>query len=395
MGQKHIILRGTQSTTRDIFLGPMARPTGVDLTPPTVSVEVADLSKKELSAVARERDVVAIAPAIPMKLIEPVAMPGDAAPAAAGAAWGVAAVAADTSPFSGTGIVVAVLDTGIDAAHPAFAGVTIVEKDFTGEGNGDQHGHGTHCAGTVLGRDINGTRIGVARGVNKALIGKVLGANGGSSDQIVNAIQWAVQNGAHVISMSLGMDFPGLVAELVGQGLPPALATSRALEGYRLNVQLFERLASLVRVQGDFGQPTLIVAAAGNESERQLDPDFEIAVSPPAVSEGIVSVAALGESPAGFTIAPFSNTGANVSGPGVAVVSAKKGGGLVAKSGTSMACPHVAGVAALWAEKIQGIGPFTAAHVTHRLLASGATDKLKAGFDPFDIGTGMVRAPQV
>nr|MBA3271916.1 peptidase S8 [Acidobacteriota bacterium] len=86
MGQKLIILRGTQSTTRDIFLGPMARPTGVDLTPPTVSVEVADLSKKELSAVARERDVVAIAPAIPMKLIEPVAMPGDAAPAAAGAA---------------------------------------------------------------------------------------------------------------------------------------------------------------------------------------------------------------------------------------------------------------------------------------------------------------------
>lgn len=63
-------------------------------------------------------------------------------------------------------------------------------------------------------------------------------------------------------------------------------------------------------------------------------------------------------------------------------------------NGTSMACPHVAGVAALWAEKIKATGPFTAAHVTQRLLASGATDKIKAGFDPFDVGTGMVRAPQ-
>jgi subtilisin family serine protease len=345
--------------------------------------------------VTRQRDVLAVAPVIPMKLIEPIATPAAAVPAAAGTSWGVTAVGADTSPFSGAGIIVAVLDTGIDATHPAFAGVTLVEKNFTSEAGTDLHGHGTHCAGTIFGRDVDATRIGIARGVTKALIGKVLGADGGSSDQIVNAIQWAVQNGAHVISMSLGMDFPGLVAELVGRGFPPALATSRALEGYRLNVQLFERLASLVHAQGDFGEPTVIIAAAGNESERQQDPDFEIAVSPPAVSEGIVSVAALGESPAGFTIANFSNTGANVSGPGVAVVSAKRGGGLVAMNGTSMACPHVAGVAALWAEKIKAAGPFTASHILARLLASGATDKLKAGFDPFDIGTGLVRAPQV
>jgi subtilisin family serine protease len=81
-------------------------------------------------------------------------------------------VGADTSPFSGDGIVVAVLDTGIDASHPAFEGVDIVQKDFTGEGVGDQHGHGTHCAGTIFGRTSEGTRIGVAPGVKKALIGK-------------------------------------------------------------------------------------------------------------------------------------------------------------------------------------------------------------------------------
>ena len=394
MGDKHIVLRGSRLSTGDVFLGPLGGAAGLESAVVGLSVEVAEMNTRDLSEVRREADVVAVAPAIPMKLIEPVQMPGAAEPAATTTTWGVKAVGADTSPVTGNGVVVAVLDTGIAKNHPAFAGVQSVEKDFTGEGNGDQHGHGTHCAGTIFGRDTEGTRIGVARGVTKALIGKVLGNEGGSSDEIVNAIQWAVQNGAHVLSMSLGIDFPGLVDHLVGQGFPPALATSRALEGYRANVQLFERLASLVRTQGMFTQPTIIVAAAGNESERQVDPNFEIAVSPPAVAEGIVSVAALGEDPAGFTIAPFSNTGANVSGPGVGVMSAKPGGGLVGMSGTSMACPHVAGVTALWMEKIRNTGPFTSAHVMARLVASGTTEKLKAGFDPLDIGTGMVRAPQ-
>ena len=391
MREKHIVLRGSRVSTGDVFHGGAA---SLESAPVVLSVEVADMDRKDLLQVTREADVVAVAPAVPMKLIEPREMPGSPAPAAANTTWGVTAVGADTSPFTGSGIVVAVLDTGIDKSHPAFAGVQLVENDFTGEGNGDQHGHGTHCAGTVFGRDTDGTRIGVARGVTKALIGKVLGAQGGSSDEIVNAIQWAVANGAHVISMSLGIDFPGLVARLVGQGFPTELATSRALEGYRANVQLFERLASLVRAQGLFTQPILIVAAAGNESERDQDPNFEIAVSPPAVAEGIVSVAALGQDAAGLTVASFSNTGANVSAPGVGVISARRGGGLVAMNGTSMACPHVAGVAALWAEKIRGGGPFTAAHLTHRLMASGTTQTLKPGFDPFDIGTGLVRAPQ-
>lgn len=393
MADKHVILRGTRARTRDIFRGPRGEAAEAASDPVTVSVEVDEVNTRQLRSLTREEDVVAVAPVVPIKLIAPLDIPGTAAPAA-GNTWGITAVGADTSPFTGSGIVASVLDTGIDKNHPAFAGVTIIEKDFTGEGNGDQHGHGTHCAGTVFGRDVNGTRIGVARGVTKALIGKVLGAQGGSSDGIVNAIQWAVQNGAHVVSMSLGIDFPGLVDQLIAGGMPPALATSRALEGYRANVMLFERLASLVRVQSEFLQPTLIVAAAGNESERQTDPDFEIAVSPPAVSEGVISVAALGESATGFVIANFSNTGANVAGPGVGVISAKRGGGLVAMSGTSMACPHVAGVAALWAEKVKGMGPFTTAHVSSRLLASGVTQGLQAGFDPFDIGTGMMRAPQ-
>ena len=399
---KHIILRGTRSSTRDIFLGPvaMSKSAGAanNLEDLNLSIDIQDIDRKSISVITSRADVLAVAPAIPMKLIKPFE---DTRPVEEeivdNIAWGIKAVGADTSPFTGEGITVAVLDTGIDASHPAFAGVDIVQRDFTGEGNGDQHGHGTHCAGTIFGRDVNNTRIGVARGVKKALIGKVLGQQGGgSSDMIVTAIQWAVENGAHVISMSLGIDFPGYVKMLEDAGLPPEMAASRALEGYRANVLLFERLASLIRAQGQggFSQATVIVAAAGNESRRDENADFEIAVSPPAVSEGIISVAALGQSPEGLVVAPFSNTFANVSAPGVGILSAKAGGGLWSLSGTSMATPHTAGLAALWAQKIQSMSVLTSLVLTSRLIGSAVTDGLKTGQDPFDIGAGLVKAPQ-
>jgi subtilisin family serine protease len=394
MRETHVILRTTPAATRDPFLGPLAAPTLEGSIAAGVSVEVDDIDTHTIPALARNAEVLAIAPVIPMKLIAPVEIQETVQPAADTVAWGVKAVGADTSPFSGGGIVVAVLDTGIDASHPAFAGVNIIERDFTGEGSNDQHGHGTHCAGTIFGRTPDGTRIGVAPGVKEVLIGKVLGAQGGSSDQIVSAIQWAVENGANVISMSLGIDLPGLVEQLQEAGFPPALATSRALEGYRTNVQLFERLASLVRAQAAFAQAAVIVAAAGNESRRDENPDFEIAVSPPAVAEGVVSVAALGEGAQGLTVAPFSNTVANVSGPGVQIVSARPGGGLTTMSGTSMATPHVAGVAALWAERVKATSSLSALQLTARLIGSATTDGLQAGLDPFDIGAGLVRAPQ-
>ena len=390
MKEKYVILRESSARPR----GPVPGPAGGTRTEVALQVEVDEMDRRASHAVAARRDVRAVAPVMPMRLITPVPRPEDADPVAGGTAWGITAVKADQSPFDGTDVVVAVLDTGIANQHPAFTGVTLVEKDFTGEGNGDTHGHGTHCAGTVFGRDVDATRIGVARGVKKALIGKVLGDNGGGSDAIVEAINWAVEEGANVISMSLGIDFPGFVDFLINQrNLPTDLATTIALEGYRQNVLLFERLASLVRAREAFGETTLIIAAAGNESRRDENADFEIACSPPAVSEGLVSVAALGRTGNQYSIAPFSNTNVLVSGPGVGIQSARHTGGLVAMSGTSMATPHVAGVAALWMQRLAQNGPVPASLLKSELIASGTQADITGTFDVADIGSGMVQSP--
>ena len=169
------------------------------------------MDRNTLRAALNDRTVAAMAPAMPMKLIEPLAQSADFHGDAGPTTWGVSAVGAHTSPFTGAGVTVAVLDTGIDAKHPAFTGVDLVERDFTGGGStNDTNGHGTHCAGTIFGRDLNGLRIGVATGVTKALIGKVIGGPaGGGSDILSEAIVWAADNGANVVSMSLGIDFPG------------------------------------------------------------------------------------------------------------------------------------------------------------------------------------------
>lgn len=374
------------------FLGPSAVVTHAE------SLDVSVVTDAQGLAAARaDPEVEATSPSMPMKLVAPVAVNAvtvPTTPLAGNVVWGVHAVGADTSPFDGTGIVVAVLDTGIDASHPAFAGVQLVQEDFTGEGNGDTHGHGTHCAGTIFGRDVSGMRIGVARGVTKALIGKVIGGSGGSSAEIASAIQWALENGANVISMSLGIDFPGFQQRLQSQGVPPAAATSLALEGYRQNLAVFDSVASLVSTLTAFHQPCLLVAAAGNESGRDVVPPFEIAVSPPAVSEGFVSVAALADGAQGFTVAAFSNTGAKVAGPGVRVISAKAGGGLVSMDGTSMATPHVAGVAALWAQKLKQQNLFSRAQFTAQLLANATITGFGTVADMRTVGAGIIRAPQ-
>lgn len=357
-----------------------------------LSFETADVN--QAAEISAHPDVKAIARTMPTSLIHPMgnhpSTPFAANPGPA--SWGIPFVGANTSAYTGEGAIVAVLDTGIDRTHPAFEGVELEEKDFSGDGDGDRQGHGTHCAGTIFGRDVGGKRIGIARGVQHALIGKVLRDNGGGeSEMIFKALQWALEKKANVISMSLGFDFPGLVGKLSGAGWPIDLATSTALESYRDNLRMFDAIMSLLRANEKFGGTPLVVAAAGNESRRKTNPDFRIAASLPAAAEGVISVAAIGSDGA---IADFSNYMAMVSAPGVDITSAWPGGQLNTISGTSMACPHVAGIAALWWEfqKKQGVVP-NAKNIAAQLIANARRNVFEPAFDESDFGQGLVTAP--
>lgn len=362
---------------------------------PEPELEVArDATKADIADLAAAQGTIAIAPVFPTRLIEPethVASPGGSRNSTV--PWGLDAVGASTSSMTGNGVTVAVLDTGIDANHQAFSQVSINERDFSGAGNGDVNGHGTHCAGTIFGGAVNGMQIGVAPNIERAYVGKVLDDNGsGGSDWLFSAIQWAADQKVDVLSMSLGFDFPGLVARLVDMGRPVQAATSIALQGYRANLRMFDSLMEMYRARMAFGKGTVVVAAAGNESNR---PNYEVAVSIPAAANGIISVGALANTPAGLQPAYFSNTFPIISAPGVGVRSAQAGGGLADLDGTSMACPHVAGVACLWWQSLRqaGFNQPNAAGVISRMRASARTDVFAPNIDPSDCGEGLVTAP--
>ncbi|QIV86521.1 S8 family serine peptidase [Glutamicibacter mishrai] len=275
--------------------------------------------------------------------------------------WGLQAVGADLSSYTGKGINVAVLDTGFDAAHPDFASRTVTTKSFVeGEDAADGHGHGTHCIGSSCGprTPAQGPGYGVASEAN-IFAGKVLGADGSGSDSTILAgINWALENKCEIISMSLGADVRTVHPPYVTAG-------RRSLE-----------LGSL------------IIAAAGNNAQRSAgNPGF---VGAPANSPYIMAVAALDST---LAVADFSAQAldaeggeVNIAGPGVDIYSSWPGAQRYNTiSGTSMATPHVAGVAALLAESTG----LRAQELWDQLVATARDVSLPAQ----DAGAGLAQAP--
>lgn len=369
-------------------------------------VSVADISEGERASLEASREHLVARP-MPLKLIEPVPRGDDEEGesdhsdyvdddgAGGRAAWGLVATRAVGSPFSGQGVPVAVLDSGIDENHPAFAdpALIIVKRNFTDEGTEDVIGHGTHCAGTIFGRDVGGIRIGVARGVTRAYVAKVIP---GDSADLIDALNWAHGSGARVASMSVGYNFAEWIEKLVLEGYPREAVTSIALRDFRQNILTFDTLVANFRARSLDGGGMVVIAASGNESKRDWEPSYTVGASSPSASLGVVAVGAVGRSAAGLGVAPFSNTHAQICAPGVDVLSALFGSDrLYADSGTSMACPHVAGLAALrWEAALQqGGNAVNAERIVNRLIGQASTEPLEPGFSDFDVGEGLAVAP--
>jgi subtilisin family serine protease len=280
------------------------------------------------------------------------------------ATWGLQATRVTASSRTGRGIRVAVLDTGFDLTHPDFAGRMVTSASFIdGQAVQDGHGHGTHCIGTACGPARPGLlpRYGVACEA-EIFAGKVLSDQGSGFDAgILNGLNWALANGCAIVSMSLG------------SGVQPGQGFS----------QVFERVARRALRAG-----TVIIAAAGNDSRR---PGSVAAVGHPANCPSILAVGALDRR---GQVASFSNGGLNpqggqvdIAGPGVDVRSSWPQPALHNTiSGTSMATPHVAGIAALWAE-------VDANFRGRELMSILAQNAQRLALPARDVGVGLVQAP--
>lgn len=265
-------------------------------------------------------------------------------------------------PSGGGGVQVAVLDTGIYRDHPDLSRRVADCADFSQMKNSfvngvcsDGHGHGTHVSGTVAADGgPNGTGIYGVAPETQIFSYKVLSDRGsGYADDIARAIRYAADQGAEIISMSLG-----------------GPASSLELDAIRYAA----------------GKGVLIVAAAGNSG-----PNLDTIDYPGAYAE-VVAVAAID---ANRRVADFSSRGipvygtnasiddreVEVAGPGVQTESTANTGGYAVYSGTSMATPHIAGLAAkMWQGTAAKTRSWLATQAQQHDITSGL--HTAAGYDP-------------
>jgi subtilisin family serine protease len=236
--------------------------------------------------------------------------------------------------YDGSGVKVAILDTGVDLNHPDLAGKIVASQSFVaGESVQDGHGHGTHVASTVAGSGAasGGKYKGVAPGA-ELVVGKVLSDGGtGSESDIIAGMDWAAHSGAKVVSMSLG-------------------ASARPRE----TDPLANAVDTLTAQTG-----VLFTIAAGNEGPGATT------VGSPGIAASALTVGAVDADDA---VTDFSSRGPiadgglkpEITAPGAGIVAARASGTTMGRpvddnytgaSGTSMATPHVAGAAAILAQQ--------------------------------------------
>lgn len=269
--------------------------------------------------------------------------------------------------YDGKGVKVAVLDSGIDAGHPDVKDRIVGSKSFVpGEEVLDGNGHGTHVASTVAGSGA--ASGGVYKGVAPAadlLVGKVLGDEGyGQNSGIIEAMEWAKDQGASVVSMSLGDTTPD-------DGSDP--------------------MAQAVDALSADGGP-LFVIAAGNA----YDPG---AIASPGSADKALTVAAVDgkDERASFSSqGPLIGTSGlkpDISAPGVDITAAASQavpgttGMYRTMSGTSMATPHIAGAAAILKQRHPD---WTGQQLKDALMS---TSKQLPEYTPYEMGTGRVDVP--
>ncbi|MFF8656065.1 S8 family serine peptidase [Streptomyces huasconensis] len=270
--------------------------------------------------------------------------------------------------LTGKGVTVAVLDTGADAGHPDLGGRVTESRSFVpGEEVADRNGHGTHVASTVGGSGAaseGGREKGVAPGAFLA-VGKVLGDEGfGSESAVIAGMEWAAEDvGAEIVSMSLGSQEPS-------DGTDPMAAALNALSK--------ETGALFVVAAGNTGAPSSIGSPGAADS---------------ALTVGAVDSA---DRAAYFTSrGPRAGDHAlkpDLSAPGVGILAARSRltggeGPYTEMSGTSMAAPHVAGAAALLAEKHPG---WSGARLKDALMSTSA----QLGASVYALGAGRVSVPR-
>lgn len=290
--------------------------------------------------------------------------------------WGIIATKVGSTKLTGRGTKIAILDTGLDLTHPDFKTRSVIPESFIRNHSAqDGNGHGTHCAGIAAGprTPTRGPRYGVAYEAD-LFIGKVLTDGGAALGRsTIAGIEWAVSKGCHVVSMSLGAKITP------GQNYLDAFERV-ALEALRRNC--------------------VLIAAAGNDSRRSQG--LTNAVSSPANCPSIMAVGALDRA---LRVADFSNKAINpnanvdISAPGVEVYSTAPEPAPPVRppyfrqwsaqydtlSGTSMATPFVAGIAALMRQEF----PDLRADEIWRLLVARATPLNKAPSS--DVGAGLVQ----